>query len=131
MVYLLPRLNISLLLFQIVVFTFCMFIQYTYIEMSTFDFFHFVSSSFVNDPFRSCFSIVLKRNLFRSFSKLSLIFHFVCFITKRFFIKIVRSVKSFFQRLVYSRKLFVHLKNNYFFKKCVRKIVFFSKKLSF
>ena len=70
-------------------------------------FLNFVCSSFVNYPFRSCFFQSLK-NWFHSFSKLSSICkYFVRFLTERFFIKIVRSIKSF-------KKIVLLVKNNRF-----------------
>ena len=51
--------------------------------VGTFDFFHFVPSSFLNNPFPKVFVNFLS--------------YFVCFLTEQSFSKIVHSIKSFVQ----------------------------------
>ena len=68
--------------------------------------FHFVRSSFVNDPFRSFFSIVQIKKDFVCFENYCYFpIYFVLFLTKRSFSKIVCSIKKYiFGKIVCSVK---------------------------
>ena len=87
--------------------------------------FPFVCSQFVNDPFRSSFSIVLKNDFFPFQNYRSFSIYFVCLLTERSF------RKSFVQQNRFFKKIVRLVNNDNFFSKNCLNICLFSKSYRF